>query len=65
MTAFELTRARVLDLKSRINPATGQSYTLQEIAVLLGFKSGQALHYYIRELKHRCPGCLRKLKGKR
>jgi hypothetical protein len=63
MTSFDLIRARVLEYKSRLNPATGQSYTLAEIARLVGLRSGQAVHYYTRELQGRCPGCLRKLKG--
>lgn len=63
MTSFDLTRARILDLKSRLNPATGHPYSLSEIARLMGFRSGQALHYYTRDLAGRCPGCLRKLKG--
>jgi len=63
MTAFELTQSRILNLKARINPATNQGYTHKEIAEMLGFKSPQALMYYIRELRQgRCPCCLRKLR---
>jgi hypothetical protein len=62
MTQFETTRARIVDYKSRLNPATGQPYSLAEIARLVGLRSGQAVHYYTRELKNRCPGCLRALK---
>lgn len=62
-TEFEETQTQVVDLKSQINPATNQGYTHAEIAHLLGFKSPQALMYYIRELREgRCPCCLRKLR---
>lgn len=51
----------ILDLRSRLNPATGESWTYQEIGAVLGI-SRQAATQHIKDKRGRCMQCLRKLR---
>lgn len=55
------TEQLIRDLKSRVNPATGQGFEYAEIGALLGI-SKQAAQQHIGDKKHQCPKCLRRLK---
>lgn len=55
------TEKLIRDLKSRVNPATGEGWEYAEIGALLGITK-QAAAQHIRHKRHECSRCLRKLK---
>lgn len=53
-------RSKILLLKRTQNPATGNPFTYQEIAPLVGMKSGQLVAHHVKDVQG-CPCCLRRL----
>lgn len=55
------TEKLIRDLKSRVNPATGEGWEYADIGALLGVTK-QAAQQHIHDKRHQCPKCLRRLK---